>query len=210
ARAGWGVTVHEAADTVGGGVRSEELTLPGFVHDVCSAIHPLGRDSPFFRDLELPVDWVHPDVPAAHPLDDGTAVTTERSLLATGHVSGWGLPRGGWRGLADALADRLEELGGEIRTESPVDELPRADVVLADVVPRELLRMAGGKLPGRYARALRRYRHGPGVFKLDWALDSPIPWTADDCRRAATVHAGGTFEAIAESEQSPGAARPFV
>ena len=83
ARAGWEVTVHEAAATVGGGMRSEELTLPGFTHDVCSAIHPLGRDSPFFRDLELPVGWVQPDAPAAHPLDNGTAVTTERSLLAT-------------------------------------------------------------------------------------------------------------------------------
>ena len=308
ARAGWEVTVHEAADTVGGGVRSEGLTLPGFVHDVCSAIHPLGRESPFFRDLELPVDWVQPDAPAAHPLDDGTAVTVERSLLATAerlgedraayvrlfnrivsrwsdfepvvlgpflprpnrllhavdlsvtraglssatglakrfqsdrarallaghaahsmlpletrpsggisffliataHVLGWGFPRGGSQRLADALADRLRELGGEIRTGSPVDELPRTDAVLADVVPRELLRIAGDKLPAHYAHALRRYRHGPGVFKLDWALDGPIPWTAEDCRRTATVHVGGTFEEIAESERSPGAERPFV
>jgi phytoene dehydrogenase-like protein len=308
ARAGWEVTVHEAADTIGGGVRSEELTLPGFTHDVCSAIHPLGRDSPFFRDLELPVAWAQPDASAAHPLDDGTAVTTERSLLATAegladdrgaylrvfnrlvsrwsdyepvvlgpflprpnrllhavdlsvaraglssahglakrfrterarallaghaahsmlpletrpsggvglfliataHVFGWGFPRGGSQRLADALADRLEELGGEIRTASPVDELPRADVVLADVVPRELVRIARGKLPGHYARALGRYRHGPGVFKLDWALDGPIPWTAADCMRAATVHLGGTFEEIAESERSPGAERPYV
>ncbi|HEU5066108.1 MAG TPA: FAD-dependent oxidoreductase, partial [Gaiellaceae bacterium] len=88
ARAGWDVTVHEAADTVGGGVRSEELTLPGFVHDVCSAIHPLGRDSPFFRDLELPVDWIQPNAPAAHPLDDGTAVVTERSFLKAEEVLG--------------------------------------------------------------------------------------------------------------------------
>ncbi len=308
ARAGWDVTVHEAAATIGGGVRSEELTLPGFTHDVCSAIHPLGRDSPFFRDLELPVDWVQPPAPAAHPLDDGTAAVTERSflataeglgedrapylrlldrivsrwsdfepvvlgpflprpnrllhavdlsvtraglssatglakrlrsdrgrallaghaahsmlpletrpsggiglfLIATAHVFGWGFPRGGSQRLADALADRLEELGGEIRTESPVDELPRADVVLADVVPRELLRIAGGKLPAHYAKALRRYRHGPGVFKLDWALDGPIPWKAVDCGRAATVHLGGTLEEIAESERSPGAERPFV
>jgi phytoene dehydrogenase-like protein len=308
ARAGWEVTVHEAAATVGGGVRSEELTLPGFVHDVCSAIHPLGRESPFFRDLELPVDWVHPDAPAAHPLDDGTAVTTERSLaetaerlgedgpaytrlfgrvvsrwsdfepvvlgpflprpnrllhavdlsvtraglssaeglakrfgterarallaghaahsmlplgtrpsggvglflIATAHVFGWAFPRGGAQRLADALAERLGELGGEIRTDSPVDELPRADVVLADVVPRELLRIAGDRLPAHYAHALRRYRHGPGVFKLDWALDGPIPWQADDCRRAATVHLGGTLEEIAESERAPGAERPFV
>jgi phytoene dehydrogenase-like protein len=84
-----------------------------------------------------------------------------------------------------------------------VDELPRADVVLADVVPRELLRIAGDKLPVRYARALRRYRHGPGIFKLDWALDGPIPWTAPDCKRAATVHVGGTLEEIAESERAP-------
>jgi phytoene dehydrogenase-like protein len=311
-RAGWEVTVHEAADTVGGGVRSEELTLPGFTHDVCSAIHPLGRDSPFFRDLELPVSWAQPDAPAAHPLDDGTAVITERSLLATAegladdrgpylrvfnrlvsrwsdyepvvlgpflprpnrllhavdlslartgfssarglakrfgserarallaghaahsmlpletrpsggvglfliataHVFGWGFPRGGSQRLADALADRLQELGGEIRTASAVDELPRADVVLADVVPRELVRIAGDRLPAHYARSLGRYRHGPGVFKLDWALDGPIPWTAADCTRAATVHLGGTFEEIAESERAPRegrhAERPYV
>jgi phytoene dehydrogenase-like protein len=312
ARAGWEVTVHEAADTVGGGVRSEELTLPGFTHDVCSAIHPLGRDSPFFRDLELPVGWAQPDAPAAHPLDDGTAVTTERSLLATAegladdrgpylrvfnrlvsrwsdyepvvlgpflprpnrllhavdlsiaraglssasglakrfrserarallaghaahsmlpletrpsggvglfliataHVFGWGFPRGGSQRLADALTDRLQELGGDIRTASAVDELPRADVVLADVVPRELVRIADDRLPAHYARSLGRYRHGPGVFKLDWALDGPIPWTAADCTRAATVHLGGTFEEIAESERAPRegrhAERPYV
>jgi phytoene dehydrogenase-like protein len=312
ARAGWEVTVHEAANTVGGGVRSEELTLPGFTHDVCSAIHPLGRDSPFFRDLELPVGWAQPDAPAAHPLDDGTAVITERSLLAmaesladdrgpylrvfnrlvsrwsdyepvvlgpflprpnrllhavdlsvaraglssarglakrfrserarallaghaahsmlpletrpsggvglfliaTAHVFGWGFPRGGSQRLADALADRLQELGGEIRTASAVDELPRADVVLADVVPRELVRIAGDRIPAHYARSLGRYRHGPGVFKLDWALDGPIPWTAADCTRAATVHLGGTFEEIAESERAPRegrhAERPYV
>jgi phytoene dehydrogenase-like protein len=312
ARAGWEVTVHEAADTVGGGVRSEELTQPGFTHDVCSAIHPLGRDSPFFRDLELPVGWAQPDAPAAHPLDDGTAVITERSLLAmaesladdrgpylrvfnrlvsrwsdyepvvlgpflprpnrllhavdlsvaraglssarglakrfrserarallaghaahsmlpletrpsggvglfliaTAHVFGWGFPRGGSQRLADALADRLQELGGEIRTASAVDELPRADVVLADVVPRELVRIAGDRIPAHYARSLGRYRHGPGVFKLDWALDGPIPWTAADCTRAATVHLGGTFEEIAESERAPRegrhAERPYV
>jgi len=312
ARAGWGVTVHEAADTVGGGVRSEELTLPGFTHDVCSAIHPLGRDSPFFRDLELPVGWAQPDAPAAHPLDDGTAVITERSLLATAerladdrgpylrvfnrlvsrwsdyepvvlgpflprpnrllhavdlsvaraglssarglakrfrserarallaghaahsmlpletrpsggvglfliataHVFGWGFPRGGSQCLAEALADRLQELGGEIHTASAVDELPRADVVLADVVPRELVRIAGDRLPAHYARSLSRYRHGPGVFKLDWALDGPIPWTAADCTRAGTVHLGGTFEEVAESERAPRqgrhAERPYV
>jgi phytoene dehydrogenase-like protein len=308
AREGWEVTVHEAADTIGGGMRSAELTLPGFTHDVCSAIHPLGRDSPLFRDLELPVAWVQPDAPTAHPLDDGTAVTTERSVFASAdllgedrdaylsvfnrvvsgwsdyesvvlgpflprpnslfhavdfslvraglssahglakrfrserarallaghaahsmlpletrpsggvafflivaaHAFGWGFPRGGSQRLAGALAERLEELGGEIRTDSRVDELPRADVVLADVVPRELVRIAGNRLPPSYVRALERYRHGPGVFKLDWALDGPIPWTADDCRRAATVHVGGTYEEIADSERAPGHERPFV
>jgi phytoene dehydrogenase-like protein len=310
ARAGWEVTVHEAEETVGGGVRSAELTLPGFVHDVCSAIHPLGRDSPFFRDLELPVEWIQPPAEAAHPMDDGTAVLTERSYLetaarlgedraaytrlfhpvvdewsrlersilgphpapprallsalpivrnglssarslasrfrtrearallaghaahsmlpldkrpsggvglflgTTAHVYGWGFPRGGSQLLADALTDRLRELGGEINTSSRVDELPKADVVLADVVPRELLRIAGDRLPARYARALRRYRHGPGVFKLDWALDGPIPWIAKECLRTATVHLGGSFEELAESERAPWegrhADRPFV
>ena len=310
ARAGWEVTVHEAEETVGGGVRSTELTLPGFVHDICSAIHPLGRDSPFFRDLELPVEWIQPPAEAAHPLDDGTAVMTERSFLetaerlredraaymrllhpvvdgwrrlepavlgphppplrallasrsivrkglssarslakrfrtrearallaghaahsmlpleqrpsggvglilaATAHVYGWGFPRGGSQRLADALADRLRELGGEIRTSSRVDELPQADAVLADVVPRELLRIAGDRLPARYAHALRRYRYGPGVFKLDWALDGPIPWAAEECRRAATVHVGGSFEELADSERAPWEGRhpdrPFV
>ncbi|TMK76799.1 MAG: NAD(P)/FAD-dependent oxidoreductase [Actinobacteria bacterium] len=313
AHAGWHVTVHEAEETIGGGVRSAELTLPGFVHDVCSAIHPLGRDSPFFRELELPVAWIQPPAEAAHPLDDGTAVTVERScletaerlgedraayvrllrpfimgwadfepvtlgpyppsprrvisalslsaaraglsaarslakrtfeterarallaghaahsmlplevrpsggigllLLATAHAYGWGFPRGGSQRLADALADRLRELGGEIQTESPVDELPRADAVLADVVPRELLRIAGERLSPRYTRALGRYRYGPGVFKLDWALDGPIPWSAEECSRAGTVHLGGTLAEIAESERAPRAGRhserPFV
>ena len=310
ARAGWEVTVHEAEETIGGGVRSLELTLPGFVHDLCSAIHPLGRDSPFFRDLELPVEWVQPPVDAAHPLDDGGAVVTERSvvataehlgedraaylrlfqpvvdgwrrlepsvlgphpaaprallaglriaraglasarsladrfettgarallaghaahsmlplekrpsgglgffLIATAHVYGWGFPRGGSQRLADALADRLRELGGELRTGSRVDELPKADVVLADVVPRELLRIAGDRLPTRYAHALRRYRHGPGAFKIDWALEGPIPWAAEECRRTATVHLGGTFEELAASERAPWDGRhpdrPFV
>jgi phytoene dehydrogenase-like protein len=294
-------------------MRSAALTLPGFVHDVCSAIHPLGRDSPLFRQLELPVEWVEPPAAAAHPLDDGTAVMTERSflttatslgedsepyrraleplvtrwadfeplilgpyppsprrllgglslpvarngfasahslakrtlrterarallaghaahsmlplerrptggialvLLASAHAFGWGFPKGGAQRLTDALADRLRELGGEIHTELRADELPAADVVLADVVPRELLRIAGDRLPARYVRALRGYRHGPGAFKLDWALDGPIPWRAKECRRAGTVHLGGTLDEIAASERSPWngehAERPFV
>jgi phytoene dehydrogenase-like protein len=320
AEAGLEVVVHEAAPVVGGGVRSAELTLPGFVHDVCSAIHPLALASPLFRRLELAVEWVHPDAPAAHPLDDETAVVLERSLAATaaglggdarayreligplaggwaaiedvlvgsypvsprralrlvqqlgpagvlaaaraalgaarplaerrfaeertraffaghcahsmlplerrpsggfglallvlGHVVGWPFPRGGAQRLADALAAKLLELGGEIRTSSPVDELPHADVVLADVAPRELLRLAGGRLPERYAAALRRYRHGPGAFKVDWALDGPIPWAAPAVLRAGTVHLGGSFDDISRSEWGAWSdrvsERPFV
>jgi phytoene dehydrogenase-like protein len=320
ARAGLDVEVHEADAELGGGLRSAELTLPGFVHDVCSSVHPLGLASPLFRTLELDVEWVQPDAPVAHPLDDGTAVLLEHSLPATGaglgsdkvaygrlvgplveswrevervvlgphpvsprtllrlgdrlgarglaaavraglasaralaeghfadertrawfaghaahsmlplerrpsagfglalavlgHVVGWPFPRGGSQRLADALADKLRELGGEIRTSSPVDSLPQADVVLADVVPRELLRLAGGRLPDRYARHLRSYRHGPGAFKLDWALDGPIPWSAAECLRAGTVHLGGSLDEISASEWGAWrgrlAERPFV
>jgi phytoene dehydrogenase-like protein len=312
--------VHEAAETVGGGMRSAELTLPGFVHDVCSSIHPLGQASPLFRSLELDVEWIQPSAPAAHPLDDGTAIVLEHGLLATaaglgddgrayrelvgplvdswrevervligphpisgrallrlgrelglhglgaalrtslgaarpvaeshfdsertrawfaghaahsmlplerrpsagfglallvlGHVVGWPFPRGGSQTLANALAAKLTELGGEVRVSSPVDELPNVDIVVADVVPRELLRLAGNRLPDRYARRLRSYRYGPGAFKLDWALDGPIPWTADDCRRAGTVHVGGTLDEISHSEwgawRGRAVERPFV
>jgi len=293
ARAGLEVEVHEAEPEIGGGLRSAELTLPGFVHDVCSAIHPLAVASPFFRELELNVEWVHPDAPAAHPFDDGTALVFERDLAATaaalgqdedvyrslvgslvegwpypysprallelrgavltalsaarpvaerfreprtqgwfagfaahsmlplerrpsagfalalltlGHAVGWPFPRGGSQRLADALAARLLELGGEIHVSSPVDELPDADVLLADVSPRELARIA--PLPERYAGPLRAYRHGPGAFKVDWALDGPIPWRADDCARAGTVHLGGSFEEISASEWGAWSGRP--
>jgi len=314
AQAGLEVEVHEAEEQLGGGLRSAELTLPGFVHDVCSSIHPLGRASPLFRTLELDVDWVEPDAPTAHPLDDGGAVLLERSLAETaaglgrdenayrrlagplvdcwgqvervvlgphpvparallrlgdrlgarrlaaavragfssaralaedqfaderarawfaghaahsmlplerrpsagfglalavlGHVVGWPFPRGGSQRLADALAGKLRELGGEIRTSSPVDSLPSADVVLVDVVPRELLRLAGSRLPERYARRLGSYRHGPGAFKLDWALDGPIPWRAAECGRAGTVHLGGSLEEISASEWGAWRGRP--
>ena len=283
-------------------MRSRELTLPGFVHDVCSAIQPLGANSPFFRSPDLDVEWVQPDAQAAHPLDDGTAVllerdldataerlgedgdayralvgplaehwparragadrpaapvgtfarptrggarpasgpqrargcpvarggsfTTERaraffagasahsmlllvrrpsagfglSLLVLGHVFGWSFPRGGAQQLTDALVARLVEQGVRVHASSPVDELPDADVVLEDVAPRELLRLAHGRFPERYERALRRYRHGPGVFKLDWALSEPIPWRAPEVGRAATVHLGGTLDELSASE----------
>ena len=321
AQAGLGVEVHEAADTVGGGVRSAELTLPGFVHDVCSSIYPLAAGSPFFRELDLDVEWVHSDAAVAHPLDDGRAVTLERSIDATaaqlgedgdayrrlvaplvqgwdaieplllapllppspraaarlagalgprgavaavraalasarrlaeqafageparalwagnaahsilplerrptaafalglivpGHVHGWPVVRGGSEALAEALAARLRALGGTVRLSSPVDRLPEARIVLADVAPRELLRITRERLPGRYVRELERFRYGPAAFKLDWALDGPIPWRASACTRAATVHLGGTLAEIAASERRPWRGlppeRPFV
>jgi phytoene dehydrogenase-like protein len=320
AEAGLDVVVHEEQATIGGGTRSAELTLPGFVHDLCSAIHPLARLSPFFREVDLQLDWVEPALQTAHPFDDGTAVVLHRdvdetaqglgadelgyrhfvgrvveqwdavepvlvgpyppspgrmlamlralglraaassgrlafasarsvaertfstpqgralfagnaahsmlpldlrpsggfgyALMVLGHVYGWGFPRGGSQQIADGLVARLEELGGEVRVSSPVEELPKADVVLADVMPRDLRRMAAGRLPARYARALERYRHGPGAFKLDWALDGPIPWRAEECGRSATVHLGGTLEEIAASESGPWNGRhperPFV
>jgi phytoene dehydrogenase-like protein len=295
ARVGLEVEVHEAEAELGGGLRSAELTLPGFVHDVCSSIHPLAAGSPFFGELGLDVEWVHPDAPAAHPFDDGTALVLERDLAATaaalgpdehayrllmgplveawpypysprilvalrhrlgaalsaardlaekfrdprtkgwfagfaahsmlplerrpsagfglalltlGHTVGWPFPRGGSQRFADALAEKLRELGGEIHLANPVDELPAADVVLADVSPRELLRVTADRLPERYAGRLRAYRHGPGAFKVDWALDGPIPWRAAECARAGTVHLGGSFEEISASEWGAWSGRP--
>jgi phytoene dehydrogenase-like protein len=301
AQAGHEVVVHEAAERVGGGMQSGELTLPGFVHDVCSAVHPLAVASPAFRNLELDVDWVQPEAPCAHPLDDGTAVVLERSLAATArqlgadgaayerlvepyvrawshlaslrlgraalairpwpllqgfraaaplarslfagepargffagqcahsmlplerkpsagfgialltmaHTVGWPFPRGGAQRLADALAAKLAALGGEVRLGSPVDELPHADVVLADTSPRELRRIA--RLPDTWARA---FRHGPGAFKLDWALAGPIAWTAPEVARAGTVHLGGTLDELSRSEwdawSGRATERPFV
>jgi phytoene dehydrogenase-like protein len=317
ARAGRSVLVREAADTVGGGARSEELTLPGFVHDTCSTIYPLGAGSPVFRRLPLGehgLEWVHSDAALAHPLDDGTAAILERdvdvtaagleedagayralfgplaaswpdlertilrplvrvprhpvslarfglsalrsaeglargrfrgeraralfagcaahstlrldrspsaafglALMTAAHVAGWPVARGGAQALSDALASYLRSLGGEIQTGARVESLAELDgarAVLADVSPRELLRLGGDRLPPRYRRALERYRYGPGSFKLDLALDGPIPWTAPEVARAACVHVGGTLEEIAAAERAPWegrpAERPFV
>ena len=318
AKEGLAVLVVEASQTVGGGMRSAELTRPGYVHDVCSAVHPLAVASSFFRNEPLAdfgLTMIHPDAPLAHPLDDGTAVVLERSVDATasglgpdadayrrlmtplvagasaifddllgplsirpmrhpitsarfglrairsaqglasswfrgdraralfaglaahavlpldrlataaiglvlgvaGHAVGWPFPRGGSQQIADAMAARFRSLGGEVVTGWRVDslaELPSARALLFDLIPRDLARIAADRLPSGYARALNRFRHGPGVFKLDWALDGPIPWKADACRRAGTVHLGGTFEEIADSEsavwegQAP--ERPYV
>lgn len=303
AQAGRSVIVLEAKDTVGGGTRSAELTLPGFVHDICSAIHPLGVGSPFFRALPLAahgLEWIHPSAPLAHPFDDGTAAMLENSIGATcnsldqdadsyrklmeslvsdwdkladallgplrppshpiamvrfglrgvqsasglakrvfkgerarglfaglaahsimpldqiitaaiglvlgilGHTVGWPMPRGGSQKIADSLASYLRSLGGEIITNraiETIDELPTARTILLDVTPRQLLRMADHLLPAWYRRKLEAYRYGPGVFKVDWALDGPIPWKAKECTRAGTVHLGSTLEEIATGER---------
>ena len=317
ADAGTRVTVLEAEETIGGGCRSAELTLPGFVHDVCSAIHPLAAASPFFATLQLSahgVEWIHPGAPLAHPLDDGTAVIVERSaqrtaaslgadgpawsrtvgqvaldmdrlrpvvtgpflrlprhplalarfgamavvparlfarrafrteraravfaglaahsflsldaplsttfalmLGATAHAVGWPLPRGGSQRLADALAAILREKGGEIVTGRRVGslaDLEGADVGIFDVAPAALEAIAADRLPAGYRRSLRRFRPGPGVFKVDYALDGPVPWRAADCARAGTVHLGGTLDEIAQAEAGVARGRhperPFV
>ena len=304
ARAGLSVVVLEAAEAAGGGTRSEELTLPGFVHDVCSTIHPLGVASPFFAGLPLGdhgLAWVHAPAPAAHPLPDGTAAMLERSLDATAeglgggdartwrrlmgplvahwdalsdtllapvirpprhplvaaqfgvraivpaatlartlfrgdaaralwvglaghsildlgspmtsafaltlaaaaHTGGWPAARGGSQRIADALVSYLGSMGGEVATGHRVSSLadvPPARVVLFDLTPRQVVAIAGDRLPIRYRRRLERYRYGPGSFKLDYALDGPVPWKARECARASTVHLGGTLTEVVGAE----------
>jgi phytoene dehydrogenase-like protein len=304
AREGRSVLVLEAEPTPGGGARSAELTLPGFVHDVCSAIHPLAVASPFMRDLPLAehgLELIHPLAPLAHPLPDGRAAVLERStadtgtslggdarawtrlmgplardadglladmlgplrpprhpvvttrfglrairsakglaeglfdedparalfgglaahsmlplgkspsaafglmLGATAHAVGWPMACGGTQKIADAMVSHLRTLGGEVETGRRVgslDELPQAKALMLDVTPRQLLALAGSRLPGWYRRLLERYRYGPGVFKLDWALDGPIPWRAEGCHRAGTVHVGGTLPELVASEDA--------
>ena len=317
ARSGRSVLVLEAQETIGGGTRTAELTLPGFRHDVCSAIHPMALASPFFRSLPLAehgLEFIHPPAPLAHPFDDGTAAVLERSVEATadslaedadaycrligplvegapqlvpsilrpplwpprhpllmarfgldgvrsavdlasarfagerarallagsaahstlslykrpsasfalvltllGHAVGWPIPSGGSQAIADALASYLRSLGGEIvtgrRVES-IDELPPAGAVLLDLTPRQVARLAGHRLPRRYRRGLERYRYGAGVFKVDFALDGPVPWSAAECARAGTIHLGATMDEIAASEHAVSrgehARRPYV
>ncbi|MGO9571193.1 MAG: phytoene desaturase family protein [Desulfomonilaceae bacterium] len=296
------VLILEAKSTVGGGTRTEELTLPGFSHDVCSAIHPLALTSPFFRSLDLGaygLEWIHPPVPLAHPLDEGSAVLLERSLEATaeglgrdadsyrrligpavrdwyklapeflkplgiprhllpflrfgplamqsawrlahswfkgvkaqalfagnsahaifplqhpssagfglmlcmsGHAVGWPIARGGSRAIADALASYLVSLGGTIKVRAPVSsmsDLPKARAFLFDVTPRQLARIAGSTFPSDYLERLQRHRYGSGVFKVDWALNGPIPWRDPRCSQAGTLHLGGTLEEVAAAE----------
>lgn len=309
--------VLEGAETIGGGCRSAELTLPGFVHDVCSAVHPLAAASPFFAELPLAehgLRWIHPDAPLAHPLDDGTAVVLERSVATTAatlgaeggnwrrlvepfveqwneffrsvlapivrpprhplvlsrfgrlatlpatalarhrlagdrsralfaglaahagrpldrpftaafglvlgvgaHAVGWPIAHSGSQRIVDALSVELARHGGGVRTNHVVSSManvPAARVVLFDVAPSALERIAGARFPERYRAVLRSFRHGAGVFKVDMALDGPIPWTAPECARAVTVHLGGTMEEIAQAmavvARGGHADRPFV
>jgi phytoene dehydrogenase-like protein len=317
AQAGCRVLVIEAKATVGGGTRTAALTLPGFRHDICSAIHPLAVASPFMRSLNLAghgVEWIYPPAAIAHPFDDGPAVTFERSLADTAaqlgsdggayrtllgplvdswegiiedllgplplpphhplalarfglpgllpaaalarlsfrgrraraifaglsahamlpletpgtaaygqtlgllaHAVGWPMARGGSQAIADAMSAIFTGLGGEICLDFSVTslaDLPIARAYLFDVTPRQLVKIAGERLPAGYRSQLLRYRYGPGVFKLDYALSAPIPWKDPACARAATVHLGGSLEEIAASEQAPQrgehAARPYV
>jgi phytoene dehydrogenase-like protein len=318
ARAGRSVLVLEARSTVGGGTRSAALTLPGFTHDVCSAVHPLGRASLVFAEWPLQehgLEWIEPPVSLAHPFDDGSVALVHRSLEATvkglgvdgepyrgllgpvardwdliaremlgpirlrgpmrhpfalarfgvgalqpvtwlarrfrtpaargllggvaahsfleldrpltgafamallgsSHAVGWPIPRGGSQRIADALASYLRSLGGEIQTDHEVTSLaglPPHRAVMLDVTPRQVLRLAGERFGGLYRRQLRGYRYGPGVFKIDLALDGPIPWANPAVAKAGTVHLGGTLPELVSSERAANrdrhSGRPFV
>jgi phytoene dehydrogenase-like protein len=309
ARAGVSVHVIEGAATPGGGCRTAELTLPGFWHDVCSAVHPLAGASPFFTGTDLAARGVRlltPKVAFAHPLDGGRAAAafgtvaetaaglgpdeaTYRRLveplvrempltlptilgplrnvpshplamarygvpgllpasvlarrfrgdeakvlvagtaahamrpltapltsafgtlfLMTAHTVGWPVVEGGSARIIDALVDELTSLGGRVETGrwvETLDSLPQARAVLLDVTPRQFVDLAGPRLGGRERRALQRFRYGPGVCKVDWALSGPVPWDAAACRDAGTVHVGGTFAEVARSESDVAAGR---
>ena len=299
---GLSVLLIEGRDTIGGGMRTKELTLPGFHHDVCSAIHPMAASSPFFSQLPLDrfgLDWIIPEVAAAHPFDDGTATGLFRSiertasglgldrnsyrdlitplaenweklvpdilaplgipshpglftgfgltailpattlanfyfkeektkgfwagmaahsiqplsklttsaiglvLLAAGHAKGWPIPKGGSQQLANSLARYFESLGGEIQTGwmiKTMDELPKAKAVVFDTSADQLLKIAKDRLTPSYQRQLKKFRYGMGIFKVDWALDGPIPFSSEVARNAGTVHLGSGIKEIAHSE----------
>ncbi len=309
ARAGLSVTVFEGATTAGGGCRTDELTLPGLKHDVCSAVHPLAAASPFFRSLDLQargVTLLTPPVAFAHPLDGGRAAAVTGSVASTAaglgadaaayerllgplvtdadqvlaaflapirsvpahplpaarflrhgllpasllarkfttpqtrallagasahsflplsapvsggygllltmlaHHVGWPVVEGGSGRLTDALTGELESLGGTIVTGqwiSSLRDMPPARITLLDITPRQFIALAGADLPGGYARALSRFRYGPGIFKIDWAVSGPVPWTATACRSAGTIHLGGSLEQIGSAETEVTAGR---
>jgi phytoene dehydrogenase-like protein len=301
-QAGLSVLLIEGKDTIGGGLRSKQLTLPGYIHDVCSAIHPMAAASPFFAQLPLKahgLEFIYPSVAAAHPFDDGTAAVLQHSLAKTAqllnedgraytrliepitamwpdivddllgplrfpkhplslakfglnallpattvakrfaspktkglwagmaahaiqsldnattsaiglvlmtvaHLHGWPVPKGGSASIAYALASYFTSIGGKIETNRYVhslDELPSSKAILLDLTPRQLLKIVGNKFSGLYKWQLEKYRYGMGVFKIDWALSDPAPFTAAACREAGTVHIGNTIEEIAASEK---------
>jgi phytoene dehydrogenase-like protein len=316
AEAGLSVLVVEAKDTIGGGARTAELTLPGFHHDVCSAVHPTAAVSPFFSRLgleHLGVELVSPPIPLAHPMEDGTVGCLHQSVADTGaslgedaqawsnlvapyvargsgffedvlrpvriprhpftmlrfgldgmrsctglvtskfrgpraralfsgcaahsilpldafatasfgmvlalaaHAVGWPSVRGGAQNLSNALASRLRSLGGTIQTGTPVTSLaglPPSEVVLFDLTPHQIVRIAGDALPKAYCDRMLGFRYGPGIFKVDWALDGAIPWRSPECLQAGTVHVGPSYEEIVQSEHDMShgrvAERPFV
>ena len=309
AESGAKVLVLEANERVGGGARSAELTLPGFVHDICSAIVPLTVASPFFKEHRLEehgLELAYPEIELAHPLDDGRVALLRRSVDDTaasfgedarayrrlmgplardidklmpellgpfriprhpialaryglrglrsaaglarsrfdtdeaqalftgiaahsmiklnviptaafalaigviGHAYGWPAARGGSQKISDAMVSYLRSMGGEVETGVEVRsmrDVPDAKAILFDVAPRNLADIAGDALPARFLRALRRFRHGPGVCKVDWALSEPVPWRAEDARRAGTVHVIGSMEELVASEEDVWAGR---
>ena len=310
-RAGHSVLVLEARETPGGGCRTEELTLPGFHHDVCSAIHPLAAASPCFLAMPLEIDWVEPPAALAHPLEGEDGVVLTRSLedtargldrddagsyagllgrwiggiddllalfagdagalrrpavlarmgldavrsasalsfgggrarallaglaahsilpldrsptagvaltlAALGHTTGWPIAHEGSQQIVDELAALVRDTGGEVRTGSPVRsmrDVPPHRALVLDLTPRQLLAIDGLRFPTAYERGLRRYRYGPGVCKVDYALDGPVPWTDPACATAGTLHVGGSFEEIAAAEaavwRGEHPTRPFV
>jgi len=315
-RAGLRVRVIEANAELGGGVRTQQLTLPGYRHDLCSAVHTMGCLSPAFESLELErhgLEWIYPPASLAHPLEDGQAVSLELSIedtaaqlgvdrraygdlvrpfarspkklfadllaplgwprqpltmarfgwlalrsarslafgrfageaaralfagcaghgvqplehtltaafgltfLLAGHARSWPVARGGSSAIADALVKVCLAHGVEFVCDEPITalaQLPAARAVLFDLAPRQLAEIAQGALPASYAKQLRAYRMGPGCFKLDWALDGPIPWRNATVARASTVHVGGTFDELASAEtavwRGEHPERPFV
>lgn len=310
AEAGRSVVVVEATDAIGGGTQTRELTLPGFRHDVCSAIHPLAAVSPFFAGAGLErhgLELLHPEVALVHPLDDGRAGVLHRSveetvaglgadgrswerhigwtarrwdrlseavlgpllrvpqhpitlggfgargalpattfgrafhtdearallagcsahaflplsrpftasmgimLLASAHVAGWPVAKGGSEAINQAMASRLAELGGTIEVGRPVRSLadvPASRAVLFDLTPRQLLAVCGDALPAAYRRRMGKYKYGPAAFKVDYALSEPVPWTNPSARRAGSLHLGGTLEEVAHAEAEVAAGRP--
>jgi len=144
------------------------------------------------------------------PLEQPTSAAIALVLMAAGHARGWPILRGGAQTLSDILARHLQSLGGDIETEHEVTSLPETDLVLADLTPRQLVRIAGSSLPARFQKRLERFQYGAGAFKIDYALNAPIPWRARECSWAATVHLGGTFEEIVASERTFSSDTPFV